>query len=95
LSFLGVLIYASVVFHKHRVGARRGAYVPAVNPPDQQGLVGDSANYPSYPSFPSHAAYGDVPKPAQYEMETPPAQTHGYASQYPSQYPQHPNQYGA
>ncbi|OIW22499.1 hypothetical protein CONLIGDRAFT_219449 [Coniochaeta ligniaria NRRL 30616] len=94
LSFLGLLIYASVVFHRHRKNALRGAYTPAINPAlgDQQGLVYSSnpADYSaSYPSYPSHAAYGEPPKQGQYEMDTQQQpQTYGYAPQtqgYPAQ----------
>jgi hypothetical protein len=96
LSFLGLLIYASVVYHRHRKGALRGAYTPTINPAlgDQQGFVYSSnpADYASYPSYPSHAVYGEPPKQTQYEMDMQQPQTYGYGPQN-SGYPAQPQGY--
>ena len=90
LSFLGLLIYASVIFHRSRKGTLRGAYAPAVNPalgPQQQAFV-YQPNTADYPSYPTNAAYGEPAKNTHYEMDTHPPQSYGYAPQtqgYPAQ----------
>ncbi|KAB5529052.1 hypothetical protein GE09DRAFT_406734 [Coniochaeta sp. 2T2.1] len=89
LSFLGLLIYASVIFHRYRKGTLRGAYAPALNPAlvEQQAFV-YQPNTADYPSYPSNAAYGEpVKNNAQYEMDTQHPQSYGYAPQTTQGYP--------
>lgn len=69
LSFLGLLIYASVIFHRHRKGTLQGAYVPANANPQFQGFV-QPAGYP--PAGYPQTAY----QPADYQQM--PYQHQGY-----------------
>jgi hypothetical protein len=95
---LGLLIYASIIFHRHRKGTLRGAYAPALNPAlAEQGLAYNphtAAAVGSYPSYPVHAAYGEPVKPSHYEMTTPEPQQYGYAPQTQG-YPAQTQQYAA
>jgi hypothetical protein len=55
LSFLGLLVYATVIFHKDRKGTLRGAYAPAANPVGQEmPFIYSSAPVP----VPTHPSYG-------------------------------------
>ncbi|KAK1765481.1 hypothetical protein QBC33DRAFT_560846 [Phialemonium atrogriseum] len=47
LSFLGLLIYASVMYHRHRKGTLKGAYVPANPGPQYQGFVQSTGYQPT------------------------------------------------
>jgi len=51
LSFLGLLIYASVVYHQYRTGSLRGTYVQANNP-EVHKLVSDTG-YPAISNVPT------------------------------------------
>lgn len=80
-----MLIYASVIFHRHRKGTLRGAYTPAINPAlaEQQGLAYNPnlTAYVPYPSQPGVVAYGERPRQGQYEMDTPQPKAYGYPPQ--------------
>lgn len=39
LSFIGLLVYASVIFHKDRKGTLRGSYAPAARSAESSNLV--------------------------------------------------------
>lgn len=82
LSFLGLLIYASVVFHQYRTGSLRGTYVQANNP-EVHNLVANTG-YPgggSYPQQQSYAAsHQDYPKTAYYDQQQA-SQAASYAGQ--------------
>lgn len=79
LSCIGLLIYASVVFHRHRRNAVRGTYASALNPVQQPNLA-YNADHPSYPA----TAYGEQPgpKPAYYEMQNQQGLPYGYPNQH-------------
>jgi len=89
LSFVGLLIYAGIIYHRHRKGALRGTYAPAVNPAlaEHQGLTHDSSAA-AYPAYPSHAAYGEPLKQQHYELNAQQPQTYGYAGQSQGYSPQ-------
>ncbi|KAK4122002.1 hypothetical protein N657DRAFT_682470 [Parathielavia appendiculata] len=61
VSFLGLLIYASVVFHQYRRGSLRGSYVKADNP-EVHKLVASRG-------YPQHAYAHDYPKTAYYDVQ--------------------------
>ncbi|KAH6847629.1 hypothetical protein B0I37DRAFT_148484 [Chaetomium sp. MPI-CAGE-AT-0009] len=87
LSFLGLLIYASFVYHKYRKGSLRGVYVKANNP-EVHNLVANTG-YPAMSNIPA-------PPERKYGQDTPDhnvtyydqqaiAQTNAYSGQsYPS-----------
>ncbi|KAK4096242.1 hypothetical protein N658DRAFT_386449, partial [Parathielavia hyrcaniae] len=68
LSFLGLLIYASVVFHQYRRGSLRGSYHKADNQEAHNLVVASSASYPQ------QAYAHEYPKTAYYD---PQAVSHG------------------
>jgi len=67
LSFLGLLIYASVVYHQYRTGSLRGTYVQANNP-EVHKLVSNTG----YPPI------SDVPTPPPQKHHS-----HSYPQDYP------------
>ncbi|KAK4132710.1 hypothetical protein BT67DRAFT_435424 [Trichocladium antarcticum] len=73
LSFLGLLIYASVVFHQYRSGSLQGAYAPAHNP-EAHNLVAHAAGPAAGPAAYAH----DYPKTAYYDQQGA-QQAHAYA----------------
>ncbi|KAL2130637.1 hypothetical protein VTI74DRAFT_6138 [Chaetomium olivicolor] len=80
LSFLGLLIYASVVFHQYRKGSLH-AYVQTNNP-EAHNLVANSG-YPSGSvdtAYPQQAYASDYPKTAYYDTQAYGGQ--GYAAPY-------------
>ncbi|EAQ83504.1 hypothetical protein CHGG_09908 [Chaetomium globosum CBS 148.51] len=103
LSFLGLLIYASVVYHQYRKGSLRGTYVQANNP-EVHNLVADTG-YPAVsniPPPPQHM-YGQdegitTDKAAYYDRqaiaETNAYSGHSYPSTPAAHETQHPQQQG-
>jgi hypothetical protein len=65
LSFLGLLIYASVIYHRHRKGTLQGFYAPANSQPQFQGFV-QPAGYTNYPQ-PGYPQTG-YPVPPDYQQ---------------------------
>lgn len=82
LTFVGLLIYASVIYHRYRKGTLRGAYTSTVNP-DHQVLVYTNPVYPVYPD----GSYGDLSQGAQtqYELQAQPVPTYGHPSELQAQ----------
>jgi hypothetical protein len=92
LSFLGLLIYASFVYHKHRTGSLRGTYVQANNP-EVHNLVADTG-YPAVSNIPAppKQKYGqDSTDNVAYYDQQAIAQTNAYNGQ---SYPSTPAPYG-
>ncbi|KAK4183549.1 hypothetical protein QBC35DRAFT_507863 [Podospora australis] len=87
LSYLGLMIYASIVFHWYRTGkltsgsATKGVYVATANPTEAHNLVANDANT-AY--APQSTGYGqthpqEYPKPAYYDQSaTQPYSAQGY-----------------
>jgi hypothetical protein len=79
LSFLGLLIYASIVFHQYRRGSLRGTYAKA-NSPEGHNLVANTG----YPHNPQQAYAHDYPKTAYYDAQAV-SQAQAYGGQgYPA-----------
>jgi len=74
LSFLGLLIYASVVFHQYRKGslgdgsASKGAYVVTANHAEAHNLVANDANTAYPPQNIGYSHSQEYPKPAYYDQ---------------------------
>ncbi|KAL2024852.1 hypothetical protein VTK56DRAFT_3551 [Thermocarpiscus australiensis] len=87
LSFLGLLIYASLVYHRYRKGALRGAYAPAHNLEAHSLTAANTAYGPQTAYPPPYAP--DYPKTAYYDPYA--AQAYGGQGFYsPQPYaPQH------
>ncbi|KAL2174874.1 uncharacterized protein P884DRAFT_331734 [Thermothelomyces heterothallicus CBS 202.75] len=68
LSFLGLLFYASVVYHQHRTGSLAGTYIPTVNP-EMHNLVASNTSYPRIADRPAPLqfapAYSKTQEPGQ------------------------------
>ncbi|KAM7211041.1 hypothetical protein V8F06_013563 [Rhypophila decipiens] len=103
LSFLGLLIYASVIFHFFRTGklGTGGKYQPAYNPELGTAGIANQTPQPYAPNTPyGQADFADVPKPVHYaEAQVPMPQHTGYgqqteAQQYGYVQPQHAQQTG-
>ncbi|KAK4223198.1 hypothetical protein QBC38DRAFT_425866 [Podospora fimiseda] len=67
LSFLGLLIYASVVFHQFRKGSLRADYVPAHNPESHTLVANGNTGYPQSTAYGQQDYPQDYPKPAYYD----------------------------
>ncbi|GAB1317837.1 pH-response regulator protein palF/prr-3 [Madurella fahalii] len=69
LSFLGLLIYAAVVFHQYRKGSLRGTYAPTHNPelhnPEVHNLVQGNTAYGPQTTYPQPYAQ-DYPRTAAF-----------------------------
>ncbi|KAK4154123.1 hypothetical protein C8A00DRAFT_43100 [Chaetomidium leptoderma] len=81
LSFLGLLIYAAVVFHQYRRGSLRGTYVQANNP-EVHNLVANTG-YPApapHTTHPEQSYAQDYPKTAYYDQQAV-AQAQAYGGQ--------------
>lgn len=88
LSFLGLLAYASIVYHRYRTGTLRGTYVPAGDQAGQEvhGLVGmpmayapPPPAYPPQPYSPQPYSYAYPQQTAYYDPQgIPHAQQHTY-----------------
>ncbi|KAK3997902.1 pH-response regulator protein palF/prr-3 [Cladorrhinum sp. PSN332] len=90
LSFLGLLIYASVVFHQYRKGALRGNYAPAHNPESHK-LVSTGNT-----GFPQSTPYGqdypqEYPKATYYDGASQAYSGQAYAAPQPQQTGYEPN----
>ncbi|KAH8883798.1 hypothetical protein GQ53DRAFT_420183 [Thozetella sp. PMI_491] len=70
LSFIGLLIYAAVIFHQDRKGKFRGAYARTDNPIESHGLVHQTALPGSYPPPPPFT-HVEPQKPEQYYGSQP------------------------
>ncbi|AEO59757.1 hypothetical protein MYCTH_2308278 [Thermothelomyces thermophilus ATCC 42464] len=75
LSFLGLLFYASVVYHQYRTGSLAGTYIPTVNP-EMHNLVASNTSYPRIadPPAPLQFAYAQKEYPKStatyYDLES-------------------------
>ncbi|KAM7182967.1 hypothetical protein V8F33_013896 [Rhypophila sp. PSN 637] len=85
LSFLGMLIYASVIFHFFRNGklGTGGKYQPAYNPELGTAGIANQTPQPYAPNTPyGQADFADVPKPVHYaEAQVSMPQHTGYGQQ--------------
>ncbi|KAL7947135.1 hypothetical protein V8C42DRAFT_319716 [Trichoderma barbatum] len=68
LSFIGFLVYASIIFHKDRKGTLRGSYAPAAQFGESTNLA-TSAKYNSAFSGPKSAQEKSVPSSTAYEPD--------------------------
>ncbi|KAK3901296.1 hypothetical protein C8A05DRAFT_16506 [Staphylotrichum tortipilum] len=71
LSFLGLLIYAAVVFHQYRTGSLRGTYAKA-NDPEAHKLTGypGAAAAPAT-GYPQQSYAQEYPRPGSYNPQGP------------------------
>ncbi|KAM7192398.1 hypothetical protein V8F20_008858 [Naviculisporaceae sp. PSN 640] len=96
LSFLGLLIYASVVFHQFRTGKLGGGkYEPAFNPAGTGGIANQTPQ-PYAPTTPYGQADYGVPMPQQtvYGQQTAQSQVYGYGQPQTDVKPQQSHVYG-
>ncbi|KAJ9157675.1 hypothetical protein NKR23_g329 [Pleurostoma richardsiae] len=110
LSFIGVLIYAGVIYHRQRKGTLRGTYVPAANPSEQHIYVQNTGYaYPpatdpyqggavyentGYPSY-TQPIYQGEQKPSYYDPQSQPLGAHELQSRSPAAHELQSRQVGA
>ncbi|KAF2247936.1 hypothetical protein BU26DRAFT_323713 [Trematosphaeria pertusa] len=94
LTFLALLVYAAVGFHRQRQQAKRGHYAPAHNPamPAPNAPAGVPSPYHAPPVYQQNTAYhspAHTPAPTHNPYQ-PPYQAHGAAADYYNEQPAKP-----
>ncbi|KXX78245.1 pH-response regulator protein palF/prr-3 [Madurella mycetomatis] len=91
LSFLGLLIYAAVVFHQYRKGSLRGTYAPTHNP-EVHNLVQGNTAYGPQTTYPQPYAQ-DYPRANPFYDPQAASQATGYGGQGYAPQPYEPQQH--
>ncbi|KAL2163291.1 hypothetical protein VTH06DRAFT_5347 [Thermothelomyces fergusii] len=61
VSFLGLLVYAAIVYHQYRTGSLAGSYMPTVNPEMDSLVVSSKTSYSGAADYPAPLQLSHAP----------------------------------